>query len=219
MLDESSIFHTTLKLEKTEQTFTIPLSSQPTRLVLDQEFDIFRRLDRDHIPPMLNQWVTDENHLLVIPGNNSSFGPTPFHQIVRRIASQSSPPDVRTTYPTRFRNESILAMAGPDQVASVRFMTQGCGKRLDIKQDRVTIYDEEFFGPGLAFLVSCLNPLYPAHVATVFYALSPEAAALVSPLLFYYGWDSYLVFQHGKVVDRGLFKPQTNHLEISLPIQ
>ena len=113
----------------------------------------------------------------------------------------------------------MLSLAGPDQAASVRFMTQGCGNGLDIKRDRVTIRHDEFSGPGLAVLVSCLNPLSPDHVVTVFYALSTEAAALVSPLLFYYGWDSYLVFQHGKVVDRGLFKPQTNHLEISLPIQ
>jgi len=59
----------------------------------------------------------------------------------------------------------------------------------------------------MALLISCRHPDLPNHVVTIFYGLSPSAAAKVGRLLFFYGWQSYLVFKDGAVVDRGDIEP------------
>jgi len=52
-------------------------------------------------------------------------------------------------------------------------------------------------------LVSCRHPERPERVVSLFYGATPEAAAKVARLLFFYGWQSYLVFQDGAVAARG----------------
>ena len=66
----------------------------------------------------------------------------------------------------------------------------------------------------MALLVSCRHPEAPEHVVTLFYGLSAEAAAKVARLLFFYGWQSYLVFQDGKVLTRGDFTAENESLNI-----
>jgi hypothetical protein len=49
---------------------------------------------------------------------------------------------------------------------------------------------------------------------TLFHGTTPAAAAKVSRLLFFYGWQSYLVFQDGAVVARGDFLPDLKDSEV-----
>jgi hypothetical protein len=51
---------------------------------------------------------------------------------------------------------------------------------------------------------------------TSLYAISPQAAAAVSRLLFFYGWNSMLVFQDGKVIARGEFDGSETRMEVSI---
>ena len=44
--------------------------------------------------------------------------------------------------------------------------------------------------------------MIPAHVVSIFYGLTPGAAKAIAPLLFFYGWNTYVVFENGKVVAR-----------------
>ena len=42
----------------------------------------------------------------------------------------------------------------------------------------------------------------PDHVVSIFYGVSPEAVKPVARLLFFYGWNTVVVFDQGKVVAR-----------------
>jgi hypothetical protein len=68
----------------------------------------------------------------------------------------------------------------------------------------------------MAFLISCPHPRAAEHTVTFFFGWSPEAVKPVSRLLFFYGWDSYLVFRQGKVIARGMFQPVHSAREIIL---
>jgi aminopeptidase N len=62
--------------------------------------------------------------------------------------------------------------------------------------------------------VSCRHPKYPNHVVTVFFGQTPATATKIARLLFFYGWQSYVVFREGAVVERGDFPPEANELEV-----
>ena len=66
---------------------------------------------------------------------------------------------------------------------------------------------KEYRGAGSAVLLSIRNPDNPEHVVTLFYGLSPDAANAIAPLLFFYGWNTYVVFENGKVISRGDEEP------------
>jgi hypothetical protein len=92
---------------------------------------------------------------------------------------------------------------------------RGCGDRVQLQQNGFRIDGQAYEGSGFALLVSCRIPEHPERVATLFYGTTPQVAAQVGRLLFFYGWQSYLVFREGTVIARGDFGP-ADPLEVRL---
>ena len=86
-----------------------------------------------------------------------------------------------------------------------------------MESGRTTILEQAFEGPDMAFLITCPHPKFLNHTVALFFGLSPEAVMPVARLLFFYGWDSYLVFKQGKVVARGMFQPVHSAREFTFP--
>lgn len=60
---------TTVNMDSKRQTFSISLPARPLRFDLDPEFDLFRRLDRNEIPPALSLAFGAEKGLIVLPSS------------------------------------------------------------------------------------------------------------------------------------------------------
>jgi hypothetical protein len=50
----------------------------------------------------------------------------------------------------------------------------------------------------------------------VLYAASPQAVAKVARLLFFYGWNSFVLFKDGAVVTRGEWPLASDRTEVRL---
>ena len=85
---------TTIQLTAKEQPVTVRVPSRPLRVKLDPHYETFRRLRREHIPPMLNAWVTDENRTLILSTKMSEEDQAAYQAILDRLESQKP----KTTY-------------------------------------------------------------------------------------------------------------------------
>jgi hypothetical protein len=93
MEGQDRAFQTVIAMEKRRLELKLHLPARPLRLDVDPEFDLFRRLDRDEIPPALTQTFGAKKMLILLP---SSSGRSLLHAY--RELSQS------------------LAHSGPDEV-------------------------------------------------------------------------------------------------------
>ena len=93
MEGQDRAFQTVIAMEKRRLELKLHLPARPLRLDVDPEFDLFRRLDRDEIPPALTQTFGAKKMLILLP---SSTGKSLLHAY--RELSQS------------------LAHSGPDEV-------------------------------------------------------------------------------------------------------
>ena len=93
MEGQDRAFQTVIAMEKRRLDLKLHLPARPLRLDVDPEFDLFRRLDRDEIPPALTQTFGAKKMLILLP---SSSGRSLLHAY--REFSQS------------------LAHSGPDEV-------------------------------------------------------------------------------------------------------
>jgi hypothetical protein len=91
-----------------------------------------------------------------------------------------------------------------------------CGPRVRLEGNQVTVDGRSYAGPEIAFLISCRRSDYPEHIVTVFAGVTTPAAAKVARLLFFYGWQSYIIFRDGTVIDRGDFPSEHADLEVRL---
>jgi peptidase M1-like protein len=79
---QEQAWQTTVMIVEKHQEFTLRLPAQPWRVDVDPEFDIFRRLHREEIPPALTQLFGADKVLLLLP----AAAPTEIKQGYRQLA-------------------------------------------------------------------------------------------------------------------------------------
>jgi aminopeptidase N len=200
---------------------TVTVPDQPTLVQLDPEMMTFRRLTRAQLPPMLNGYVTDRNRTVVRAFSDPA---SPLQQVMARILDQESQqpesqrtrvvPVDSTPLPTV---GSVLVLAGPEQQKAVQSIVQeSCGDLATLGNAGFQIDGQTHDGPAMAVLFSCRRANVPGSALTVLYGVTPQAVAKVSRFLFYYGWQSYVIFNDGAAVKRGLWQSEPETKEVRL---
>ncbi len=69
MEGQDRAFQTVVETNGRKQEFLITVPFRPVRLDIDPEFDVFRRLDRDEIPPAISQALGAKKLLVVLPAS------------------------------------------------------------------------------------------------------------------------------------------------------
>lgn len=213
---EQGEYRTWVDIRRNEQTMAIWVPAKPMRVQLDPAYETFRGLDRQAMRPMLNGWVTDGRRAVLL----ASTMPEPERQGLKpaldRIRSHNDDTvwlDERTI---SIEAQSVLTMGHPQTNPWVGRILEWCGSQVKLQEQSITIQETTYSGDHVAVLINCANPTHPGHVGTVFFGFSPKAVHGLSRLLFFYGWDSYLVFENGKVSARGSFDPPVADLTVAL---
>lgn len=183
--------------------FSFDAAARPVRLLLDPEFEVFRRVERAHLPPTLNGWVTDVRRAVVEPHDRTGEAWEAYRGVLTRIEREESSITRRVATTGAWGRESLLILGDPERNRLTGEALESCHPHVKLEDGQVVIHGRAFAGPEVAVLISCPHPIDPNHVLTVFFGNSPQAVGPVARLLFFYGWDSYVVFRNGRVVARG----------------
>ena len=208
-----------LRLDSSSHTFELPLSARPARLKVDPGYETFRRMNRRELPPMLNLFVTDGRQTVVLPAAGPDAERRPYEDLARRLQAGKHAPELTVSTPAALLQKgaapkgSVLILGGPANEATA-WGLDACAGRAVLGRDSITIGEQSYQDANLAALVSCRRHDDPDHVVSLFYGASPAVAAKVARLLFFYGWQSYLVFRDGVVVARGDFPGITDGSEV-----
>ena len=212
------------QLSGADTLFKSDLPFKPLTIELDPEAMVLRRLARRDMPPVLTHYVTDTKRSVILALGGSDTDSHPFQDVVKRIRSQDAQkaPGQRTAITTLAENAllpgegSVLILGGPASRLTLQpLLSTHCGTRLQLRDGGVTVAGKAYDGPGIALVASCHREDRPGSVVTSVYALTPQSATTVARLLFFYGWNSYVVFQDGKPIARGEWDAQHSQ-EVSL---
>ena len=196
-----------------------PASKDRKSVRADPEYEIFRRIPREALPPMLNLFVTDPMRAVIVPSDGSESDRVPYIELIAQIVSKDPSSPMQDDRHVEAAKGSLLVLGGPGVNRAAEWALRGCGEKVKIDDDTFTIEGRTFNGPGAALLVSCRHPDRPGHVVTLFHGTTPAAASKVARLLFFYGWQSYLVFKDGAVVARGDFPSDVKDVEVQFDAQ
>jgi hypothetical protein len=218
-LQDASTFSTTINLDKASQPITLNVPSIPTSITLDPENHWLLRLQRKQLPPMLNAWDTDTRRIMVHAKTSSKEEEASLQTLMRRIQGQDDIEIRENDSPAITDEASYLIIGTPAHQLLKSNTLPTCNKNVQMESGHITILEQVFEGSNMAFLITCPHPNFSNHTISLFFGLSPKAVTPVARLLFFYGWDSYLVFQQGKVVARGMFQPVHSAREFIVPVQ
>jgi hypothetical protein len=189
----------------------VPLPALPTEVELDPDYMLFRRIERDALPPVLNHYVTDSRRTVLMGFADQPQSPSPFRDVLARIEVQDSQKleAERAAFVSLAsqqllpREGSVLLLGDSEQRVPIQAMiAPHCGTRVSLKDTGFAIDGTSYESPGAAVLLTCHRRDAPGSVVTLFYSTSPQAVARVARLLFFYGWNSVVVFKDGSVLSR-----------------
>ncbi len=208
-------YRTRVDIRGQEQRLALWVPDRPGRLRLDPEYQTFRRLARRAMPPVLNGWVTAPRRMVLLSSAMSDNERQAFKPAIDRIRSHADETAWVDERITAIGARSVLAMGDPRTNPWVARILGWCGTRVRLSGQDITIEGTTYSGKDVAVLVNCAHPLHAGQVGTVFFGFSHEAVRGLSRLLFFYGWDSYCVFERARVVARGMFEPPTDDLAVA----
>jgi hypothetical protein len=142
----------------------------------------------------------------------SSEQPGLFGDIVQRIAAQEAakPGSARTTVlqpqesTVSLPAGSLLVLGdGLRENPAAAEALQYCGDHVRLTDNGFSVEGKTYEGATMALLASCRRDDHAGSVVTLLYGVTPQALGRVARLLFFYGWQSYVVFHEGAVIARG----------------
>jgi hypothetical protein len=213
------------RLEAADNVLAIRLPSRPLSIEVDPDATVVRRILREDLPPVLNHYVTDRPRSIVAAIGEPADAPHPFREVLARIEAQEGqkPVSERTAvipFSQQLRlppEGSVLVLAAPSSLPVLQSIIEThCGPRVQLREGGVTLEGKTYDGSGVAALVSCHRRDRAGSVVTWLYAVSPQAATTVGRLLFFYGWNSFVVFQDGKAIARGEWEPLQARMEVPI---
>ena len=179
-----------VELGAERNTTTIPLAFAPQSLRLDPDMRVWRRLQASQLPPILRQWMAGRSPQLV----DVARGPEA-SQAVRQLTGRLFENTPEPLAPARLSN----ALNGKNPVLLV-------GTHAEV--------DQALAGAGLPARPASLAGKGSAQVWTVpgqpypLAVISGQDAAALNALqrgLPHYGGQSWLVFEQGRVIDKGIW--------------
>jgi hypothetical protein len=93
MAGQDRAYHTAIFMTKKRLEIKLHLAARPLRLDVDPEFDLFRRLARDEIPPALTQAFGANKMLILLPSSADSSLLRAYRELAQSL-SQSGPGEV-----------------------------------------------------------------------------------------------------------------------------
>lgn len=185
------------------------LPAGATRVEVDPDFDVFRRLAPEELPICLNRVVVAPKQVVVLPDGEAGA----YAELLSRLEGWERLKGAEAT-PEALKGKAVFVLGGPDVNAlAKRWVESGALKLagVEVRGDGWKDDKEEVkLGQDRGLLVSFASPDDAGQQAALFF---PASAAATKParLLLYYAWDGWLVWRDGKIAARGEF-PVGNRL-------
>ena len=189
-------YQTELEIDRKRSEITLQLPARPLQIDVDPQFDVFRRLHRNEIPPAVSQAMGAERVLIVLPAE----APAPLRAAYRSLADSwrsghqdtveivddkalRDLPDDRSTWLFGWRNRFRAQMTAA--LADYPFSAD---------HDSVMIEQTTLRQNEHAVVVLGRNAANPAHALGWLAAEQPAALPGLGRKLPHYGRYSYLAF-------------------------
>ena len=193
---QAQAWQTELEIDQKRSEITLELPARPLQIDVDAQFDVFRRLHRNEIPPAVSQAIGAEDVLIVLPAT----APAALLEAYRALAEAWRTghedtvdisydnvlwrlPDDRSVWLFGWRNKFRAHMA----VALADYAFSDDGDRVKIEQ--TTLQQDEH-----AVVVLGRHHRNPAHALGWLAAEQPAALPGLGRKLPHYGRYSYLAF-------------------------
>ena len=215
---DTKIFH--FKTNEKRKDFEFKLNELPITVSLDPEFHIFRRIADSDITPCFNAFLEDKNDekLFVYSTSGADIEQGVYRGLAETAKKRTGGaiiPDSKMSKQLLYKS---LFLAGDTKGQnSFKTLFEYLPDGVHLAENLFTIDGEKFEGPEYALILTFRNPMDKSNFVTTYFGLSPQAISRAK-YIFFYGWDSYVVFKNGRPVKRASFRKKESDTTYNFPL-
>ncbi len=197
-------FHTVAEVKEISNVILIRTKSQPVRIAIDPQYDIFRRLHTEEIPPTIDLVLGDSDKIIVYPTGGSS--PAAYKELAGLLADNGGviKADTEITE-TELVQKSLFILGGPLENKLTKIFLKNLPENFSLEGGIFTVNSTAYNKKDDALLVTFKNPGNTKKGVALFFGLSSNIINNLGSKIPHYGKYSYLVFAEGKNKDKGTF--------------
>jgi Peptidase family M1 domain len=215
-------YQTTVLMTNRHLDIELPVPGRPLRLDVDPEFDLFRRLDRDELPPALSQPLGSDRILFLIPSSAKEAVRRGYRRFAESLSTfwQRSPSvSIEINLDREFDalpSDRAVWILGWENRYLPNFRTASAGHKLSLSQNDLQIGDAKIGRSHHAFVLTARQPQYPDAALAWVAADSVASLPGLARKLPHYGPYSYVVFEGEDPVNilKGQWDVQASPLSI-----
>ncbi len=194
--DEAQPLRTNVILGARENRFEVSLRSRPWLVLVDPEFDVFRRLDRREIPPSLGQLFGAERVLIVVPARAPAQVRERYRDLAEHWAQGAG--DIHWRWDNTLEklpsDRSVWLFGWTNRFRS-KLASAASKYHFSLAQDSVSVGGRAVARSAEAVVMAARHPRDGAHAIAWLACDNPAAFAGLARKLPHYGKYSYLVFE------------------------
>jgi aminopeptidase N len=200
-----------LEVSKRKSSFSIELPSIPLKLTLDPDDHLFRRLYPEEIIPGLNALLEDREKVFIISDQGDEESRKIYFELAKMAKDQKGGEilSVREVTEEKLRNASVMLLGESWKTPIISKLISNLPKPINHKEGSFFIKGDRVGEGDESLLLTFPNPLHPGKWVTIYFGRSASALSRAR-YIFFYGWDSYILFKNGRPKERGNFSPRSS---------
>ena len=111
---------------------------------------------------------------------------------------------VREVTEEKLRNASVMLLGESWKTPIISKLISNLPKPIDHKEGSFFVKGNRVDERDESLLLTFPNPLHPGKWMAIYFGRSASALSR-GRYIFFYGWDSYILFKNGKPIERGNF--------------
>ena len=198
-----------LDVSKRRTSFSIEVPGMPLKLTLDPDDHLFRRLYPEEIIPGLNALLQDPEKIIVISDQGDEESRKIYLELAKGVKERKGGEILSAKEVTeeKLRNSSVMLLGESWKTPILSRLISHPPKPFDHKEGTFSMKGERVDEGDESLLLSFSRPLHPGKWVTVYFGRSASALSRAR-YVFFYGWDSYVLFKDGRPAERGSFPPR-----------
>jgi aminopeptidase N len=169
-----------IESDKEKQYFDIDVNGTPRSLIIDRDYDVMRRLQKEEFPPVISRLLGDEKKVIVYSEKQKDIY-SDLIEVFKKNGFEAK--ETGELKDEEIRNSSLLVLGYENPVL----------RRLFARIEK----------PGSGFFLTVrINPMNTAKVVAYANAGSPEEVSAVAEKIFHYGKYTTIRFERGRNVDK-----------------
>jgi hypothetical protein len=200
-----------LEVSKRRSPFSMGVSRIPLKLTVDPDDHLFRRLYPEEITPALNALLEDREKIFIVSDQGDEESRKIYLELARRVKEQEGGEilSIREATEEKLRSSSVMLLGENWRGPIFSKLISSIPKPIDYKEGSFFLKGNRVDEGEESLLLTFPNPLQSGKWVTLYFGRSVNALSR-SRYLFFYGWDSYILFRNGRPKERGNLSPRAS---------